>query len=203
MNYKNAIIGNLLLLLVPFMSGCANAMDPSGLTAADREKKALEGEEYVRQTVMIGTVTISIPVGRFALMRNGNYACAIRFTNFSRSGESVFYAEYDWYFQNDGSGDFSKANVKNGHGSLKDYDNRFLMLFASKLVVCGSFRLFWGYPVQLGFTPSNTRKPDLGNEMAPSKWTDISEVNIHDARLKWYRRVERDRRIDIPIEKLW
>jgi hypothetical protein len=200
---NKAPIGYLLFVYVALFFGCGNAANQSEATEAEREKKSLEWEDYVRKTVMIGTVSMSIPEGRFALVRNGNNTCAVRFTSFSRSGESVFYAEYEWYYQGDGSGDFTKPSVKKGNGSLKDYDNRFLMVFASRLVVCGSFRLFWGYPVHLGFTPSNTREPDLGNEIAPSKWTDISEVNIHDARLQWYRRVERDRRIDIPIDKLW
>ncbi len=201
---NKTVIGCLLFALVTLFSGCADAADQSAVTDAEREKKSLEGEDYLKKNVLIGSGSVSTPVGKFMLVRNGNNACAIRFTSFSRSGHSAFYAEYDWYYQGDGSGDFTKANVKNGHGSLKDYDHRLLIMFASKLITCGSFRLFWAYPSHVGFKESNSQKvPDVGNEIAPTKWSDLSEVNIHNPLIQWYRDVERSRRIDIPIEQLW
>jgi hypothetical protein len=44
---------------------------------------------------------------------------------------------------------------------------------------------------------------DYGIELAPTKWTDISQVNVFDPRLKWYRYDEKRKDTFIPIDQLW
>lgn len=44
---------------------------------------------------------------------------------------------------------------------------------------------------------------DYGIELAPTKWTDISQVDVFDPRLIWYRYDENRKDLNIPVDKLW
>jgi hypothetical protein len=59
MNFYKAIASYLLFSLIASFAECANAVDRSGSTEAEKEKKDLEAEEYLRKMVMIGTVSVS------------------------------------------------------------------------------------------------------------------------------------------------
>ena len=200
-NYRTRNI--TVFVLVVILTSCLGVTGNSNLDEAEKERKRAEGLEYTQKTVLVGSVSVSVPAGRFLLVRNGNDACAVRFTSFDGREETAYHGEYDWYFQSDGTGNFTKPSLKAGHGKITVYLGRILWAFSAHHVLCGPFRLLWDYPTHLGFAWTTTREADVGNEIAPTKWTDISEVNIHDPRLKWYRRVDAKREIRIPIDKLW
>ncbi len=185
-------------------------------SSVEQERQKREGEELVRRSAMIGTVSVSVPVGRFLLIRNGSDFCAVRFTEFHREPNKATrfsppddsqYAEHEWFYRGDGSGDLIKP-VESGHGKL--YRKPAVGLFhpfvwprGRNVVRCGPFRLGWDYPTQIGFNTTYRKEDDVGNEIAPTKWKEIREVNAKDPRLKWYRLDYTRKEIDIPIEQLW
>ena len=157
------------------------------------------------------------PLGRFLLIRKDKRVCAVRFTKAQRghdakpattfnSGEESFSAEYDWYFQEDGSGDFTQPGVLSGHEQLAMKPlkgiGRLAFQTGQIYVECGAFdKLFWRYPTWVTFYGKSSRG-DYGIELAPTKWTEIQEVNVHDPRLKWYRYDENRESVDIPLDNL-
>src|SRR5512139_286156 len=96
----------------------------TGTTAA-----GVSSEKLARTHARIDWHQVGAPVGRFLLIRKGSSTCAVRFTEFHRgnnakpptlfsSGDESHHAEYDWYWQADGSSDFRKPNVQSGHAKL-------------------------------------------------------------------------------------
>jgi len=177
-------------------------------------------EERARNGTLVGPVSVSALISRFLLVRNGPHVCALRFTDIHRGGDArpptwwqeggeSEYAEYDWYYQGDGSGDFTKSNVESDHRKLYQKPavgiGGLLFPRGRNAIRCGSFpsRLGWSYPSHVWFHTTNRREDDVGNELAPTKWKEISEVNVHDSRLKWYRYDEERKRTYIPLDKLW
>jgi hypothetical protein len=177
-------------------------------------------KDLERNALTYGSVTpvnASAPIGRFLLIRRGKDVCAVRFTEFHRghdakpptvwhSGEESLYAEYDWYYQGDGSGDFAKPHVKSGHSKLSQKSlvgiGRLSFQTGTIRVRCGPFKLMWDYPNSVAFD-EGTRLADSGIELAPTKWREIAEVNPHDPRLQWYRYDEKRPMTYIPVDQLW
>jgi hypothetical protein len=191
-----------------------NDIAKAKLAEADQRYKA--AEERARNSTLISPHSVSAPVGRFLLVRNGHDACALRFTDIHRGGDArprtwwqeggeSEYAEYDWYYQGDGSGDFTKANVKSGHGKLYEKSavgiGRLRFSRGINVIQCGPLRLRWSYPSHLYMT--SDKGDDLGVELAASKWRDLSDVNVRDPRLRWYRYDEQRKDTYISADQLW
>lgn len=159
---------------------------------------------------------VGAPFGRFLLIRNGSNACAIRFAEFHRgynakaptffnSGDESHHAEYGWYWQSDGSGDFIKPNVRSGSRKLIQEPllgiGRFAFQTGKIHVRCGPFKLLWRYPVSISFD-SEGGCTDRDIELAPTPWGEATEIDIHDGRLKWYRCDEHRHSTLVPLDKL-
>jgi hypothetical protein len=140
------------------------------------------------------------PVGRWALLRKGTSVCALRFVQFhhERSKDNLppsrfrdsFFAEYDWYYQGDGSGDFNKPNVESGHGQASRKPNLWRFERGTKYVNCGPLKAEWNYPNSISlvirdhtraYVPESDKSNDI--EIALTGWKDITKVNAHDPRL--------------------
>ena len=119
------------------------------------------------------------------------------------------YAAYDVYYQGDGSADFLGSNVvRSEHIAswlpLKGPFRPFIYQPGDSYVKCGPFKLSWEYKKKVCVIPSGKgRLGDFGFELAPTPWTEISQVNVFDPRVKWYRYDEKRERVFIPIDKLW
>ncbi len=167
-----------------------------------------------------GTLTwdgASAPLGRFLLIRKNKAVCAVRFTKAQRghdakpatmfnSGEESFSAEYDWYFQGDGSGDFTQPGVLSGHERLARNPlkgiGRLAFQTGKIYVKCGTLdNLLWLYPTWVSFYGGG-RRGDYGIELSPTKWEGIQEVNVHDPHLKWFRYDENRKPVEIPLDDL-
>jgi hypothetical protein len=163
-------------------------------------------------------MNVSAPLDHFLLIRKDKDICAVRFTEFHRghdakpgtifnSGEETLYAEYDWYYQGDGSGDFTKPRLKSGHRKLVRKPligiGRLAFQTGTINVKCGPFELGWIYPNHVAFFK---RKEYLvhGVELAPSKEQEISEVRVNDPCHKWYQYDEKEerKRFSIPLDEL-
>jgi hypothetical protein len=170
-----------------------------------------KGERFmppVPNDVHIGPNGVVISLGRIALIRRASEYCAVKFTNFwTGKTEEDRYAEYESYYQGDNTGSFSNRNVKFRKGKLSATKprgiGRFAFTFGNRDIRCGPIRLWWGGGGSVHFFSSNQKQGDYGIEIAPTIWTDISQVDVYDPRIKWYRYDEERPRLNIPIEKLW
>lgn len=173
----------------------------------------------------ISPAVVASTLGKFLLVRKGRLACAIKFTSFHRDGEekmgTVFFsrepirtAEVEWYYQNDGSFDFTKHNVTLGKVSLRNTSSFGFGRISFKPMstlgfVCGTIPISWYDGIHIGFTDMNGRD-DFEREMAPSKWSDLNEVDFTNSRLIWTKvyeyQIERERAPKtpgyIPVDEL-
>lgn len=158
--------------------------------------------------VHIGETAIIMPLGKILLIHKGANYGAIKFTDFwtGKTGED-YYARYESYYQVDKTGDLTKKNVKYREEELSFPKplgvGRLAFSFGNTEVKCGPIRLFWSDKGAVHFYRLSQGQGDHGIELAPTKWTDISQVNVFDSRLKWYRYDDKRQRVNIPIDKLW
>ncbi len=170
--------------------------------------------ERIKHNVMISSNQVSSPIGYFLLARKGKAACAIRFTDYNRHNSfagngpiiSKNSADYDYFYQGDGSGDFKKPNVEAGH--LKAGEN---YVGISNTVgggsdptslMCGSLELPWDGTIAIKFF-QGAEPHDEGIKLAPTKWRDVNEINVYDMGYTWYRYDKTRELIEMPVEKLW
>jgi hypothetical protein len=157
-------------------------------------------ERKVREFARITHSSVSSPMGGFILVRRGKDTCAVRFTDYRRgndggprtlftTGQESFFAEYDWYCQGDGSADFSRKNVKSGHGKVADKAQIGIGWLRYKpgrtAVKCGPMALQWQRPAALMFFPGQ-RPGEYGYRLAPTRWQQVGELRADDEGLKWF-----------------
>jgi hypothetical protein len=195
-----------VVIICWILSGCI-LMDP--IHASDKNARP----SYDPQETVIGPHYVAVPLKKIVLVRKGTGCCAVKFTDGwqGRTSEDMF-ATYESYYQGDGSGDFLRKNVEFKKDKLairRLIGIRVLSLPAgpeNMEVQCGPIRLLWlggeGWQT-LHFRGRGQEDGDHGIEIAPTPWTDISEVRISDPRLKWYRYDERRPRLSLNIDKLW
>lgn len=182
---------------------------------------ALYNEDFVPpgpDEVHISGISIIMPLKKILLVRKGSEYCAIKFTkawseNTSEVG-SIFvakgsdeYATYELYYQGDSSGDFSRTNVQFRSDKLSFPKprgiGRLAFSFGNKEIKCGSIKLDWFGKGSVYFSKEGQKEVDSPIELAPTKWSFITQANVFDTRLKWYRYDESRKRVNIPIDKLW
>jgi hypothetical protein len=151
-----------------------------------------------------------MPLGKIVLVRKDSQYCAVKFTE-AWTGETAFdhFASYESYYQGDGTGDLSKNNVQFTKDQLawrrRVGLGRLLTFPAGPQnleVKCGPMKLFWSSGGSIYFRGHAKKEDDYGIELAPTKWTDISQVNVFDPRLMWYRYDGKRKDIYIPIDQL-
>lgn len=161
---------------------------------------------------------ISAPVGRLLLMRKKNDLCAIRFTEFHRGNdarpqtsfhtdEETLYAEYDWFYQGDGSGDFTKNNIKSGHSQLTrkatiGYGHLLHIQSGKVMVKCGPLKATWGYPNRIWLVEDGGAYRGNEIELSPTKWESVLDVTASDPKVIWYQYDDNRKMTYIPLEEL-
>jgi hypothetical protein len=150
--------------------------------------------------VLIARTGVSMPLGRILLVRKGLEYCALKFTN-TWLGDTKYdhYTAYEFYYQGDGSEDFSKDNVESGAGELFFPRVRSWMGIPytkgrKDVIRCGRIKTKWFYIASMDFG---------NNELAPTPWTSITQVNVHDPRIQWYREDNKRKKRTIHIDRLW
>jgi len=119
------------------------------------------------------------------------------------------YATYESHYQGDGTEDFTSKNAKSSEQELHSPKPSFSLFghpFAFGIreeVKCGPIKLWWVGAGTVCFFGRSQRQGDYGIEFAPTKWTDLSQVNVSDPRLKWYRYDASRKDIEIPVNQLW
>lgn len=159
--------------------------------------------------VQIAFSGVDMPLGRILLIRKNSKYCAVKFTRFwtEKDGKEKF-ATYEVYYKEDGIGDFSNKNLKviKEKASLLPPRGPFYPLKwqpGNPEIKCRSLRLAWDYKGFVCFFERRDSPGEYGIELAPTKWADISQVNVLDTRLKWYRYDTKRKRMNIPIDQLW
>ena len=158
--------------------------------------------------VHIGKTAIVMPLAKILLVRRESDYCAIKFTEFwTGKTEEDVYAMYESCYQGDKTGDFSKKNVKLQKDKLAFPKprgiGRLAFSFGNRNIRCGPLKLQWAGRGSVFFYAEGQEQGDHGIELAPTIWTDISEVDVFDQRIKWYRYEEQRKRMNISIDQLW
>lgn len=205
-----SFLGSLIALLYV---GCVAAPPPAEmLREAEEYFRALE--RRASKNALIAPTAAASPIGYLILIRRDRGVCATRFTKFHRgndaqtpsvfsSGEQSQYAEYEWHYLKDQSKDFSGSEIQSGHG-VASYTapygiGRFTIGgYGARYIQCGPYRVSWYYPTTLGFKSGSTVY-----ELAPTKWKELSEIDIRDPRIKWYGYDENRPDINVPVDQLW
>jgi hypothetical protein len=169
----------------------------------EQDTKPLKSDD-----VGIAPNAIRVPVGAFVLARKNQEYCAVRFTKFwTGKTQEDEYATYESFYQGDGTGKFSSQNVKTKKGELSSPKprgiGRLAFSFGHRDIQCGSVKLEWSGKGWVYFSNTGQKEGDYGIELAPTKWTDISQVNVFDPRLRWYRYDENRKDTMLPISRLW
>lgn len=153
---------------------------------------------------------VFMPLGRILLVRKDADYCVVKFNKFwTGKTEDDIYAIYESYYQDDKTGDFSNDNVKYRKDKLISPKGIWIpfwhtIAFGSKKEIeCGPIRLWWTGKGSVYFFKRYQPEGDYGIELAPTKWTDISQVNVFDPIVKWYKYDEQRERVNIPIDQLW
>ena len=188
--------------------GFAVAVGPAFSFEAEWERRATKLDE-----VHVTSSYVETPMGRIILVRKDHSYCAINYHEFwTRDDGRKRYASYESYYQGDGSGDFSKKNVKCRNGTVSSLGPFiFYGLWHSERgelnIKCGPIRLCWGGGKGHGavyfFGAGMGEEYQYTIELAPTPWTDISQVNVHDPRIWWYRYLTRRWNLYIPLPELW
>ena len=190
---------------------------PSSSADTSRERTLLE----IRALDSVEFAATALhPPGGSLLVQQGTAIRAVRFTRFHRasdrklagmvlSGAGRTSAEYNWYFQGDGSGDFTKPNATYGRGKLRETPGfrvgRFAFKpFAELYVRCGPLVVRWRYPNALVFNlDALGSRGENALALAPTKAAHIRDVHLKKMRLTWYRLDStRTAPLFIPLEQL-
>jgi len=193
-----------LLVVICSLATMAQATGEGVLASnMDDQSSSLAASE-----VIITPVAVKIPIGRILLVRKSSEYCAVRFERFwtGKTSQDLF-AAYESYYQGDKMGDFSNKNVEHRKAELSFPKprgiGRFAFSFGNKDVQCGPIKLFWFGQGWTYFYGSSQEEGDYGIELASTKWTEISEVNVFDSRIRWYRYDAKREDMKIPVDRLW
>jgi len=168
------------------------------------------GPRYSEEVQIAGNC-VRMPLGGILLVRKGFQSCAVRLAEmWTGETEEDRFTKYESYYQGDGSGDFSNKNVLFTREQLAERRGIWffrIMLYRTgrenKEIKCGPIKLFCFRGAVYFYREGRQKPGDYGIEFAPTKWTDISQVNAFDPRLKWYRYDEKRKDMFIPIDQLW
>jgi hypothetical protein len=165
--------------------------------------------EYGDNEMLIAFDGIGMPLGKILLIRKDNQFCAVKFTKFwTENNRTEKYALYEAYHPKDGTTDFSETNLQISERKASYLIPRgpfrpLLKQYGHPRVDCGSLRLIWNYKGYVAMNEGYESK-DEGIELAPTLWTSLSEINLSDSRLMWYKYDERrGNGYRFPVDRLW
>jgi hypothetical protein len=139
---------------------------------------------------------VKIPVGAFLLVRKNGEIGAIRLTNIDPgSTEWVGKSTYESYFQGDGSGSLMAADVLKQTGELNlrhlKGPGRDLWIYqpGQNKARVGKWSFLFAAPNMMGMSAISALhgNGDHGYEFAPTSACDVSKIDAHDKRLRWFR----------------
>lgn len=192
-----------ILILIVFLIRGGN------LTSSSQER---DTDPKVPSEIHIAPHVVLMPLERIILVRKDSDYCAIKFNRFwgGQKTDQDWYAEYESYYQDDKTGDFTKDKVKFRKDVLSSpkakwslFGHPVVLFGVNKEIKCGPIRLWWTGKGSVYFFKRYQPEGDYGIELAPTPWSNISEVNVFDPRIKWYRYDEKREKVNILINQLW
>jgi len=186
-----------------------------GLFAAGSslEQSRSEGERHAQSQAIVNFGYAAPTKGRLILVRDKGAVCAVRFNAFTRghdakpgnafnSGDESFSAEYEWYGVDGKTGASTSSGKANVKRSATLGIGRLVLPSTSAALKCGSIQgLSWNYPMYVSMFSG--QKPQASRtEVAPTGWTDIKQLNLHDPRLRWYGYDEKRPVLLLPLADL-
>jgi hypothetical protein len=179
-------------------------MGESGMAASKNGKEAGD----LGQSIIVSPNAVIMPLGRILLIRRDSDYGAIRFTKFwTGKTENDLYATYESYYPGDKTVDFANENVKFTKEELHSPKPSFSLFghpftFGEKKEIrCGPIKLWWTGKGTVYFFERYQREGDYGIELAPTTWTDISQINVSDSGLTWYRYDANRKDTKIPLDQ--
>lgn len=152
---------------------------------------------------------VKMPIGAFLLIRKNGEIGAIRLTSIDPTG-TEWYGKfvYESYFQGDGSDSFLAGNVVRQTEELnlrleRGLGRPFMYQPGPYMARIGKWKFPFGKPSMI--TMSDIRFwsgiGDHGYEFAPTSACNVSEIDVHDKRLRWFR-FDWDAHITLPLADL-
>lgn len=202
---RNAMTGKFAWLLVLLLLLSARFVPA--------EPSAVDGQPDLAK---VDWHQVSAPSGRYLLIRGTKGACAVRFTEYHRgndakpptlfsSGEESRSAQYQWFYQSEGTGRFTTQNATHGTGTVSDGPcqgiGRLCFQSGNPYFKCGPIRVLWLPSSSLSFSENATCKT-AEYELSATPWSDISAVDITDGRLRWFKCDENRESFRIPMDDL-
>jgi hypothetical protein len=190
----------LVIPLIVILSGIAmptqDSRDSAQQKFNEETEKVIVAENYVK-----------VPIGSILLVRQNLKHGIVQFVS-KRTGETKedLWIDYQsWYL------DEANTIQPSTKGELvsRRWVKRFGRVFSGpagpekKRIICGPLTIFCDrgatYFYDVGKQPSSAGEIEL----APTKWTNINQVDVFDSRIRWYRYDPKRPRFEIRIDQLW
>ncbi len=181
---------------------------PSIVCSTNSHKKQIQNRPPLSKEVVFASNTIRIPIGYFLLARQHSERCAVKLLDYwTGESSSEQFAVYDSYFSKDSVSSITPTSANYFRGELSFPKlvgiGRLSFNFGDQDIQCGNLRLSWSGSSWIYFYDDETERGDNSMELAPTPWTDISEVNFNDPRLQWYRYDLNREESYVNIDHLW
>ena len=191
----------------------AASAQPSGVNEGN---VYLKWERLARDHAYVTPLSVSAPLGSLVLVKYKDAFCAIRFTEFHRGGDeksaTIFNSGEETLFAT-----AEQTRIEKNKCKWRVLERKTIPLVRGPVVGlgrfglakgniglrCGDAPLEWTYPnnVSLGsYTQAPSERAAL--EVAPTLWSDVSQIDLADARLRWYRYDEGRGNLTIEISDL-
>jgi hypothetical protein len=155
--------------------------------------------------------TIKMPIGAFLLVRKKTDIGAIRLISIDpTSTEWLGKSVYESYFQSNASGSFSSGNVVTKTGELNLQESKglgrgvYIYKPGPYRASIGKWSFSFFGPSLMGMSDHSSWTGDFGDhgfEFAPTSACNLSEVNVHDNRLRWFR-YDRNANVILTLSEL-
>ena len=142
-----------------------------------------------------GAESIQMPFGKLALVRNGDHLAAIKILrSVSRGAGYRNGAEYEYWYQGDGSHDLTKPNVEHGTGivfakyaATQVGPPRYSLAGSQLNIEAGPLWVEWSQSNYVYARPryGRTPPPIPVVEITGTEWADVSEVDLAAPGLRW------------------
>jgi hypothetical protein len=202
-------ISAFLLLVGLFLNASARSEEVTESTPHSKWELLARDHAYVTP------LSVSSPLNSLLLVRYAGTLCAIRFRAFHGGDEKAPTA-----FNSGDETLFATAEqirLVQSETTWRIFERKRLDLVSGPVVGlgrfgfqkgriglhCGNAKLEWTYPnnVSLGSYTQPTAKRVLV-EIAPTAWSEVSQINLNDKKLHWYRYDEGRKDTLVSIEEL-
>lgn len=196
-----AMLARLLAILTVFLF----AQWGSAENQPEKDKEVILSPS---ESVIIAPNALRIPTEKMLLVRKNDKYGVVKLSDTESAGKyGRQSARFVCFYQKDGSGDFSKPNVRITEGELSQSKpigiGRLAFDFGNKDIKCGPIRLGWSGEGWIYFYGTKQKQGDYGIQLAPTNWSHISEVNVLDERVFWYKYDLGRPTVTVALEDIW